>query len=409
MSMLMDNEFYRIGRLPPYVFAEVNKVKANARAQGIDIIDFGMGNPDSAPPKHVTDKLIETMKDSKTSRYSLSRGIHGLRKAQAGYYQRRFGVELDPDNEMVVTIGSKEGLANLANAISAPGDVFVVPDPCYPIHTWGFVIAGAEVRHIPNTPHAPDFFDNLKAACEAKPKPVAMVMNFPCNPTAYTVDLAFFEQVVAIAKHYGVYVISDLAYCEIYFDENKKPPSILQVKGAKDIAIEFTTVSKTYSMAGWRIGFAAGNQKLISALTKIKSYLDYGTFLPVQVAASAAINGPQEYVTNLRKLYKERRDILIEGLEDAGWAPEVPDASMFVWAPIPDAYKQLGCLEFAKLLMTEAEMAVAPGVGFGPGGEGFVRIAMVENKQRIRQAMRNLKSFMAEDPGKYIHALEKVV
>lgn len=403
----MQDEFYRIGRLPPYVFAEVNKVKAKARAQGIDIIDFGMGNPDSAPPKHVVDKLVETMKDPRTSRYSLSRGINGLRKAQAGYYQRRFGVSLDPETEMVVTIGSKEGLANLANAISAPGDVFVVPDPCYPIHTWGFVIAGAEVRHIPNTPHAPDFFDNLKKACEQKPKPVAMIVNFPCNPTAYTVDLAFYEQVISIAKHYGVYVISDLAYCEIYFDDAKPTPSILQVPGAKDIAIEFTTVSKTYSMAGWRIGFAAGNQHLVSALTKIKSYLDYGTFLPVQVAAAAAINGPQDYVANIRNVYKTRRDVLCEGLRDAGWQVEVPQASMFVWAPIPEPYRAIGSVEFAKLLMTQAEMAVAPGVGFGPGGEGFVRIALVENKQRIRQAMRNLKDFMAQDPQSVINSLRK--
>lgn len=405
--MTMKQDFYRIGRLPPYVFAEVNKVKAQARASGHDIIDFGMGNPDSAPPPHVTEKLRETLKDPKVHRYSLSRGIHGLRKAQAGYYQRRFGVELDPDSEMVVTIGSKEGLANMAQAISGPDDVFVVPDPSYPIHTWGFVIAGAGVLSIPNTTDE-SFFTNLKKTLDTAPrKPVALVVNYPCNPTAFTVDIGFYEQVVDICRHYGIYVLSDLAYCELYYGANP-PPSILQVKGAKDVAVEFTTMSKTYSMAGWRIGFAAGNKTLIAALTKIKSYLDYGTFLPIQVAAAAAINGPQEYVTNLRALYKERRDILAEGLIDAGWdGVVVPDASMFLWVPLPEAYRSLGCLEFAKLLMTQADVAVAPGVGFGPGGEGYVRIALVENKHRIRQAVRGIKQFLATDPGKHLHEIEK--
>ncbi|NCY25603.1 MAG: aminotransferase class I/II-fold pyridoxal phosphate-dependent enzyme [Alphaproteobacteria bacterium] len=405
----MKQDFYRIGRLPPYVFAEVNKVKAQARAAGSDIIDFGMGNPDSAPPPHVIEKLRETLKDPKVHRYSLSRGIQGLRKAQAAYYQRRFGVELDPENEVVVTIGSKEGLANMAQAISAPGDVFVVPDPSYPIHVWGFVIAGAEVASIPNVP-GEEFFTHLKRTLDTAPKkPVALVVNYPCNPTAYTVDIGFYEQVVDICRHYEIYVLSDLAYCELYYGD-KAPPSILQVKGAKDVAVEFTTMSKTYSMAGWRIGFAAGNKTLISALTKIKSYLDYGTFLPVQVAAAAALNGPQEYVTGLRAMYKERRDILAEGLIDAGWeGVVVPDASMFLWVPVPKAYAQLGCLEFSKLLMTEAEVAVAPGVGFGPGGEGFVRIALVENKHRIRQAVRGVKQFLATDPQKHIYALEKAV
>lgn len=403
----MSNEFYRITRLPPYVFAEVNKMKAAARAAKHDIIDFGMGNPDSAPPSHVLDKLKEALKDPKAHRYSLSRGIHGLRKAQAAYYLRRFGVELDPDSEMVVTIGSKEGLANLAQAITGPGDRFIVPDPSYPIHMWGFVIAGAaEVVSIPNKPDQ-NFFTSLKAVLD-KPgkKPVALVVNYPCNPTAETADFAFYEQVIDIAKHYGIYVLSDLAYCELYYDGNP-PPSILQVKGAKDVAVEFTTMSKTYSMAGWRIGFAAGNKTLIAALTKIKSYLDYGTFLPVQVAATAAINGPQDYVEKLRKMYKERRDILAEGLEDAGWNVTVPDASMFLWAQIPDAYKHIGCLEFSKLLLKHADVAVAPGIGFGPGGEGFVRIALVENKHRIRQAVRNIKQCLAEDPEKQISELEK--
>lgn len=402
----MDEPFYRIGRLPPYVFAEVNKMKAKARADGHDIIDFGMGNPDSKPPSHVIDKLKETLKDEKFSRYSLSRGIHGLRKAQAAYYQRRFNVDLDMENEIVVTIGSKEGLASMAQAITGPGDRFIVPDPSYPIHVWGFVIAGAEVIPVPNTT-GPTFFTALKKAIETAPKkPVALIVNYPCNPTAETADLAFYEQVVDLCRHHGIYILSDLAYCEIYFDDNP-PPSILQVKGAKDIAVEFTSVSKTYSMAGWRIGFACGNQRLISALTKIKSYLDYGTFLPLQVAATAALNGPQDYVEKIRKLYKERRDILIKGLHEAGWDVPVPNASMFIWAPIPEPYKHLGSLEFSKLLLQHADVAVAPGLGFGPGGDGFVRIALVENKHRIRQAVRNIREFMAKDPGHNLRAMEK--
>jgi alanine-synthesizing transaminase len=402
----MNDDFYRIKRLPPYVFAEVNKMKAAARASGCDIIDFGMGNPDSAPPSHVIDKMRETLKDPKVHRYSLSRGIQGLRRAQAGYYQKRFGVELDPETEVVVSIGSKEGLANMAQAISGPGDCFIVPDPCYPIHIWGFVIVGCEVISIPNTPDA-SFFTHLKHALDtAQRKPVAMIINFPCNPTSAVVDLSFYEQLVDICKHYGIYILSDLAYCELYYD-GKPPPSILQVKGAKDIAVEFTSISKTYSMAGWRIGFCVGNKKLVGALTKIKSYLDYGTFLPIQVAATAAINGPQDYVTNLRAMYKERRDILAEGLEEAGWNVPLPEASMFFWAPIPEAYKKIGCLEFSKLLLKHADVAVAPGVGFGPGGEGYVRIALVENKHRIRQAMRNVKQFLQVDPEKQIRELEK--
>jgi alanine-synthesizing transaminase len=401
----MSDEFYRIKRLPPYVFAEVNKMKAAARAAGHDIIDFGMGNPDSAPPAHVIDKMRETLKDPKVHRYSLSRGIQGLRKAQAGYYQRRFGVELDPETEVVVTIGSKEGLANMAQAISGPGDCFLVPDPCYPIHIWGFVIAGSEVISIPNTPDE-HFFPALKKAIEAAPKkPVAMVVNYPCNPTTASVELPFYEELVALCKHYGIYILSDLAYCELYYDGNP-PPSILQVPGAKDIAVEFTTISKTYSMAGWRIGFAVGNKKLIQALTKIKSYLDYGTFLPVQVAATAAINGPQEYVGKLRTMYKERRDILADGF--AGWDNvTVPNSSMFLWLPVPQAYQQIGSLEFSKLLLKHADVAVAPGIGFGDGGEGFVRIALVENKHRIRQAVRNIKQFLHEDPQAQIRELEQ--
>ncbi len=403
----MQEDFYRIGRLPPYVFAEVNKIKSAARAAGHDIIDFGMGNPDSQPPQHVIEKLRETLKDPKVHRYSLSRGIHGLRKAQAAYYARRFGVTLDPDSEIVVTIGSKEGLANLAQAITGPGDRFVVPDPSYPIHVWGFVIAGAEVVSIPNST-GEDFFTALKAVFDdGKRKPEALIVNYPCNPTAASANFEFYERVVDICRHYGVYILSDLAYCELYYNGNP-PPSILQVKGAKDIAVEFTTVSKTYSMAGWRIGFAVGNKTLIAALTKIKSYLDYGTFLPVQVAAAAALNGPQEYVDNLRAMYKSRRDILAEGMIDAGWKVTIPDASMFLWAEIPEAYKAIGCLEFSKLLLQHADVAVAPGIGFGPGGEGYVRIALVENKNRIRQAVRNIKQFLVSDPQEKIRSLEKV-
>ncbi|MDE3038398.1 MAG: LL-diaminopimelate aminotransferase [Pseudomonadota bacterium] len=402
----MTDAFYRIQRLPPYVFAEVNQMKAHARAKGRDIIDFGMGNPDSAAPSHVVEKLRETLKDPKVHRYSLSRGIHGLRKAQAAYYGRRFGVELDPDSEVVVTIGSKEGLANMAQAISAPGDIFIVPDPCYPIHMWGFVIAGAEVVTIPNRP-GEAFFDALKEMLDsAKKKQVALVVNYPCNPTAATVDLAFYEQLVHICRHYGIYVLSDLAYCELYYDGNP-PPSILQVKGAKDIAAEFTTMSKTYSMAGWRLGYAVGNKKLIAALAKIKSYLDYGTFLPIQVAAAAALNGPQEYVTTLRTMYKQRRDVLAAGLKDAGWGVEKPTASMFLWASLPEAYKKIGCMEFSKLLLKHADVAVAPGIGFGPGGEGYVRIALVENRQRIRQATKNIKRFLAKDPQKALKEMDQ--
>lgn len=390
----MNEEFYRIGLLPPYVFAEVNKIKAQARAAGHDIIDFGMGNPDSKPPAHVIAKAKEVMDiDPKASRYSVSKGVYGLRKAQAAYYQRRYGIELNPDTEICVSIGSKEGLATMASAISKPGDVFVVPDPSYPIHVWGFKIPGAEVRTIPNSPNNPEFFDNVKAAFEQEPKPVAMILNYPCNPTAETVDIDFYTEMVAIAKHYGVYLISDLAYCEIYFD-GKPTRSILEVPGAKDIAVEFTTVSKSYSMAGWRIGFACGNSALVGALTKLKSYLDYGTFLPVQVAAAAALNGPQEYVQQMRDLYQSRRDVMVQGLHEAGWQVTNPAASMFIWAQLPKSHEHLGSLEFSKQLLQHADVAVAPGIGFGEGGEGFVRIALVENKQRIRQAIRGIKSYL---------------
>lgn len=392
-------EFYRINRLPPYVFAEVNKLKAQLRAGGKDIIDLGMGNPDSPTPKHIVDKLISVAQDETAHGYSVSRGIQGLRKAQAAYYKRRFDVDLDPDTEVIATIGSKEGLSNLIQAITGPSDMVLVPNPSYPIHAYGAVIAGASVRYMPKI-EGMAFHEQLERAIRhIAPKPVALIVNYPSNPTSETVDLAFYEKVVEICRAHGVYVISDLAYCEIYFDGNP-PPSILQVKDAKDIAIEFTTLSKTYSMAGWRVGFAAGNPRLIHALTRIKSYLDYGMFTPIQVAATAALNGPQECVEEVRQLYKERRDVLVKGLHEAGWMVPVPSASMFIWAPLPDAYKHIGSLAFAKLLMEEAGVAVAPGVGFGEYGDTHVRIALVENKQRLRQAVRGIKQFLQQDPAK---------
>ena len=389
----MSEEFYRIRRLPPYVFAEVNAMKAAARAAGEDIIDLGMGNPDGAPAPHVIEKLVEVARDPNAHGYSASKGIPGLRKAQAGYYARRFGVEVDPDSEVVVTLGSKEGLANLAQAITAPGDVVLAPNPSYPIHTFGFIIAGAAIRSIPAAP-GPDFFTRLEhAIAYTVPKPSVLVMGYPSNPTAYVADLAFYEQVVAFAKKHKLWVLSDLAYSEIYFGD-VPTPSILQVPGAKDVAIEFTSVSKTYSMAGWRIGFAVGNKTLIGALTRIKSYLDYGAFTPIQVAATAALNGPQDCVEEIRQMYQARRDVLIDGLEAAGWSVPRPPASMFAWAPIPERFAPMGSIEFSKLMMQEAKVAVAPGIGFGEHGDGFVRIGLVENRHRIRQAVKNIKTFL---------------
>jgi len=386
-------DFYRIRRLPPYVFAEVNAMKAAARARGEDIIDLGMGNPDGAPPAHVIEKLAEVARDPRAHRYSASKGIAGLRKAQAGYYARRFGVDLDPDNEVIVTLGSKEGLANLAQAITAPGDVVLAPNPSYPIHQFGFIIAGASIRSIPAAP-GPGFFESLERAVRyTVPKPSVLVIGYPSNPTAYVADLAFYEQVVGFAKEHGLWVISDLAYAEIYYGDTPTP-SILQVPGARDVAVEFTSMSKTYSMAGWRIGFAVGNQELIGALGRVKSYLDYGAFTPIQAAAVAALNGPQDIVAANRALYKGRRDCLVECFGRAGWDIPPPAASMFAWAPIPDAWRAQGSMEFSKQLLAEAGVAVAPGVGFGEEGEGYVRIALVENEQRIRQAARGVKKFL---------------
>ena len=408
----MDDNFYRIKRLPPYVFSAVNQMKAEARALGEDIIDFGMGNPDSATPQHIVDKLVESVQDPKTHRYSNSRGIPGLRKAMAAYYQRRFNVELDPENEIIATLGSKEGLANLAQAITSPGDMILAPNPSYPIHAFGFIIAGGSVRHLPayvSTPEARiEFMDALeKAVARSIPKPLAVVINFPSNPTAEVVSLDFFGEIVEFCKRHEIWILSDLAYSEVYF-EHGPPPSILQIKGAREIAVEFSSLSKTYSMPGWRLGFAAGNKKLIAALARVKSYVDYGAFTPIQVAAAAALNGPQDCVESMRELYRKRRDVLIDGLASAGWAVPSPKATMFAWAPLPPEFANLGSLEFSKLLLSEANVAVSPGVGFGEYGEGYCRLALVENTQRIRQAVRNIKVFLANGD-KFLEAVQSKV
>ena len=392
----MNDDFYRIKRLPPYVFAEVNRMKAEQRARGADIIDLGMGNPDTAPPTHVIDKLAEVARDPKAHRYSASKGIEGLRKAQARYYKRRFNVDLDHNSEVVVTLGSKEGLANLAQAITAPGDVILSPNPSYPIHAFGFIIAGATVRSIPTSP-GPDFFQKLDLQMRyTVPKPTVLVIGYPSNPTAETVGLDFYHDVVSFARHHNLWVISDLAYAEIYFDGNP-PPSILEVPGAKDVAIEFTSLSKTFSMAGWRIGFGVGNTELVGALTRVKSYLDYGAFTPIQVAAAAALDGPEDEIEKRRQMYKRRRDVCVESFGRAGWDLPVPNASMYIWAPVPAHFAHLGALGFAKALIEEAHVAVSPGVGFGEQGENHVRIAFVENEQRIRQAGRQIRAFFQRE------------
>ena len=394
----MRNEFDRIKRLPPYVFAEVNNLKAKLRSKGKDIIDFGMGNPDMPTPKHIREKLKETVEKPGTGRYSTSKGINGLRKAQAAYYKRRFDVNLDPENEIIVTLGSKEGLANLAQAITSPGDIILSPNPSYPIHPYGFIIAGASLRHLPAMDDGifnPDLYlERLeRSIMDSVPAPVAVIVSFPSNPTAQIVSLEFYQEVVKIALKYNVYILSDLAYAEIYYDKSP-PPSILQIPKAKEVAVEFTSMSKTYAMAGWRIGFAVGNIRLINALTRIKSYLDYGAFTPVQVAAVTALNGPQDCVQEIRNTYQKRRDVLINSMARAGWNIPCPKASMFAWAPIPNKYKSKGSLEFAKELMLKADVAVSPGVAFGEFGEGFVRVGLVENEQRIRQAAKNIKKLL---------------
>ena len=390
-------EFYRIRRLPPYVFEEVNKAKAKARAAGADIVDLGMGNPDLPAPQHVLDKLKETLGKPRTDRYSASRGIPGLRRAQAAYYERRFGVKLNPDTQVVATLGSKEGFANMAQAITAPGDVVIVPDPSYPIHAFGFLMAGGVIRSVSSEP-TPDFFVQVERAIRHSiPKPIAIVVCYPSNPTAYVAGLDFYKDLVAFAKKHEIFILSDLAYAEVYFD-GAPPPSVLQVPGANDVAVEFTSMSKTFSMAGWRMGFAVGNERLIAALGRVKSYLDYGAFTPVQVAAAAALNGPDDCVREMRSIYTKRRDVMVESFSRAGWDVPPPSASMFAWSPIPAPFQEMGSVEFAKLLVEKAEVAVSPGTGFGERGEGFVRIALVENEQRIRQAARNIKKFLETAP-----------
>jgi alanine-synthesizing transaminase len=387
------SDFHRIRRLPPYVFESVNRVKAAARNAGDDIIDLGMGNPDLPAPAHVIEKMKETLGKPRTDRYSASKGIPGLRKAQAAYYGRRFGVKLNPDTQVVATLGSKEGFANVAQAITAPGDVVLVPNPSYPIHAFGFLMAGGSIRSVPIEP-GPDFFHALeRAVVHSIPKPIAVVVCYPSNPTACVADLEFYRDVVAFAKKHEILVLSDLAYAEVYFEDNP-PPSVLQVPGAMDVTVEFTSMSKTFSMAGWRMGFAVGNERVISALSRVKSYLDYGAFTPVQVAATAALNGPEDCIHEMRAIYKARRDAMVDSFARAGWEIPSPKASMFAWAPIPERFRPLGSVKFAELLVEKAEVAVAPGIGFGEHGDDFVRLALVENEQRIRQAARNIRKFL---------------
>jgi alanine-synthesizing transaminase len=390
-------EFYRIRRLPPYVFEEVNRAKALARNAGADIVDLGMGNPDLPAPAHVVDKIKETIGKTRTDRYSASKGIPGLRRAQAAYYARRFGVKLNPDSQVVTTLGSKEGFANVAQAITAPGDVIIVPNPTYPIHVFGFLMAGGAIRSVPVEANAAFFGALERAIKHTIPKPIAIVTCYPSNPTACVADLDFYRDLVAFAKKHGVLLLSDLAYAEVYFD-NDPPPSVLQVPGAMDVAAEFTSMSKTYSMPGWRIGFAVGNERIIAALARVKSYLDYGAFTPIQVAATAALNGPDDCIHEMRATYKRRRDALVDSFGRAGWPVPSPRASMFAWAPIPEPFHTLGSVEFATLLVEKASVAVSPGAGFGEHGEGHVRIALVENEQRIRQAARNIRRFLETGP-----------
>jgi len=389
-------EFQRIKRLPPYVFNIVGELKQAARRRGEDIIDFGMGNPDQDTPKHIVDKLVEVAQRPGVYRYSVSQGIPRLRKAICNWYRQQFDVELDYETEAVVTIGSKEGLAHLALAICEQGDTVLVPNPAYPIHPYGFVIAGADIRHVPITPDV-DFFAELeKAIRDSWPKPKALLLNFPSNPTTDVVDLKFFEKVVSIAKEHNIWVIHDLAYADIVFD-GYRAPSILQVPGAKEIAVEFYTLSKSYNMPGWRVGFMVGNPTLVHALKRMKSYLDYGMFTPIQVAAIAALEGPQECVAEIRDMYRQRRDALCNGLNSIGWAVTPPKATMFVWAPIPEPYREMGSLEFSKKLLKDAKVAVSPGIGFGEYGDGHVRFSLIENEHRTRQAIRGIRDMFRKD------------
>ncbi len=392
----MLDEFPRIKRLPPYVFNIVNELKAKARARGEDIIDFGMGNPDQPTPPHIVAKLTEVAQRDNTHRYSMSRGIPRLRRAICRWYKSRYDVDLDLEEEAIVTIGSKEGLAHLALATVGPGDAVLVPNPAYPIHPYGFVIAGADIRHVPLVPGG-DFFGELeKAITDSWPRPKMLLLNFPCNPTTQCVDLDFFEKVIAIAREHEIWVVHDLAYADITFD-GYDAPSILQVPGAKDIAVEFYSLSKSYNMPGWRVGFMCGNATLVAALARIKSYLDYGMFTPIQVAAIAALEGPQDCVADIVSTYRGRRDILCEGLNSIGWAVEKPKATMFVWAPIPEQYRHLGSLEFSKKLLEEAKVAVSPGIGFGSYGDDHVRFGLIENEHRTRQAIRGMRHMFRKD------------
>ncbi len=391
----MQGEFHKIRRLPPYVFEQVNRLKAAARANGADVVDFGMGNPDMPTPRHIVDKLIETVQKPHTHRYSASKGIPGLRRAQANYYERRFGVKLDPDTQVVATLGSKEGFANMAQAITAPGDVILAPNPTYPIHEFGFIISGGVLRHLPVEPDENFLVHVDRAMQHSIPKPIALVLSYPSNPTAKMASLDFYSEVVAYARKNDLIILSDVAYSEIYFEDNP-PPSVLQVPGAMDVAVEFTSLSKTYAMPGWRMGFAVGNERLIAALARVKSYLDYGAFTPIQVAATAALNGPDDCIREIRQIYKSRRDCLVSCFARSGWDIPSPPATMFAWAPIPEKFKPLGSLEFSKLLLEKADIAVSPGVGFGEFGEGYVRLSLVENEHRIRQAARSLRKFLAE-------------
>ena len=392
-SFFEMQEFHRVRRLPPYVFEQVNKIKAQARANGADVIDLGMGNPDLAVPAHVIEKMMEAVGKPRTDRYSASKGIPGLRKAQANYYARRFGVKLNPDTQVIATLGSKEGFANMAQAITGPGDVVLVPNPSYPIHAFGFLMAGGVIRSVPSAPNEEYFRALERAVIHSIPKPIALVTCYPSNPTAEVASLDFYKDLVAFAKKHELIVLSDLAYAELYFDDTNPPPSILQVNGAFDIAVEFTSMSKTFSMAGWRMGFAVGNDKLCAALARVKSYLDYGAYTPIQIAATAALNGPEDCINEMRAIYKRRRDVLVESFGKAGWDIPPPQASMFAWVPIPEKFKAMGSLEFSKMLVEKAEVAVAPGIGFGEHGDEFVRLAIVENENRIRQAARNIGKF----------------
>jgi alanine-synthesizing transaminase len=390
------DDFPRIKRLPPYVFSIVNDLKAKARARGEDVIDFGMGNPDQPTPPHIVEKLVEVARRGDTHRYSVSKGIPRLRRAICHWYKDNYDVDLDPETESIVTIGSKEGLAHLALATLGPGDAVLVPNPAYPIHPYGCVIAGADIRHVPLTPDV-DFFAELERGIqESWPRPKMLILNFPANPTTQCVDLEFFERVVAIAREHKIWVVHDLAYAEIVFD-GYKAPSILQVPGAKDLAVEFYTLSKSYNMPGWRVGFMCGNPTLVAALGRIKSYLDYGTFTPIQVAAIAALEGPQDCVEEIRQLYLSRRDVLCDGLNALGWEVEKPKATMFVWAPIPEPYREMGSLEFCKKLLRDAKVAVSPGIGFGSQGDTHVRFGLIENEHRTRQALRGIKAMFRED------------